>query len=201
MKSLLLLLGPLALAGCRTEQTLVRPDPHLQRMLEQEKRLPYQNDPVLPEGMAMQRPPDGTLPVNAPMGDPLVVEGVAHDRWAERIPLALDRPMLDDGRRHFETFCGPCHGELGDGQSPVADKLALRRPENLLEDRVRGYPPGRVFQAIRQGYGLMPSYRVQLSIEETWGVVAYVRALQLARRAKVAELPPDLRTQLAKEAP
>ena len=32
----------LALVACRTDQTLVAPDPHLERMLRQEKRLPYE---------------------------------------------------------------------------------------------------------------------------------------------------------------
>jgi hypothetical protein len=46
----------------------------------------------------------------------------------------------------------------------------------------------------------MPSYAVQLSVEDSWGVVAYVRALQLARGARMAELPPDVRAELVKEA-
>ena len=189
------------LVACRTEQTVVTPDPHLERMLDQEKRLPYQDDPALPGGMVMQRPPFGTLPTDAPLGDPLVVEGVANDRWAERIPVPVDRAMLDRGRGHFDTFCAACHGELGDGNSVVARKMALRKPQDLLEASVRAYPPGRLFQTVRQGYGLMPSYRVQLSIEDTWGVVAYVRALQLARGARVTDLPADVRAELAKEAP
>lgn len=190
-----------SLVACRTDQTLVAPDPHLERMLKQEKVLAYENDPILPHGMAMQLPPSGTLPVDAPMDEPAVLYGVANDRWAERIPVPLDRARLEDGRRHFETFCAPCHGELGDAQSVVADKMALRKPRNLLDAEVRGYPPGRVFQTIRQGYGLMPSYSVQLTIEETWNVVAYVRALELARGTRVAALPADVRAELAKEAP
>jgi hypothetical protein len=47
----------------------------------------------------------------------------------------------------------------------------------------------------------MPSYAVQLTIDETWAVVAYLRALRLARHAVVADLPPDLRADLTKEAP
>jgi hypothetical protein len=42
---------------------------------------------------------------------------------------------------------------------------------------------------------------VALSVEDTWGVVAYVQALQLARGARVATLPPQLKAQLAREAP
>ncbi len=188
-------------SACRTEQTLVTPDPHLERMLTQEKRLPYQDDPLLPQGMVMQAPPGGTLPIDAPMGDPLVVDGVASGRWAERIPVVVDRARIDDGRRQFDTFCATCHGELGDGRSLVADKMALRKPRDLLADDVRAYPAGRVFQAIRQGYGLMPSYRVQLGIRDAWSVVAYVRALQRARGARVADLPADVRADLAREAP
>lgn len=201
LSQFLVLAASSLLSACRTDQTLVTPDPHLERMLKQEKRLPYEDDPLLPQGMVMQQPPGGTLPIDAPMGDPLVVEGVANDRWAERIPVPVDRAMVDDGRRQFDTFCAVCHGELGDGRSIVADKMALRKPQDLLADNVRAYPAGRVFQTIRRGYGLMPSYRVQLTIRDTWSVVAYVRSLQLARGARVADLPADVRAELTREAP
>jgi mono/diheme cytochrome c family protein len=191
----------LLLAACRTEQTVVTPDPSLERMVDQEKRLPYQVDPALPQGMVMQKPPEGTMTVDTPIGDPLVQEGIADGRWAGHIPVALDRAMLEEGRRRFDTFCATCHGRSGDGNSIVADRMALRKPTNLLSDGVRGYPPGRVFQTIRQGYGLMPSYRVQLSIGDTWSVVAYLRALQLAGGVRVAELPANVVAELEKEAP
>ena len=60
---------------------------------------------------------------------------------------------------------------------------------------------GRVFEAVRRGYGLMPSYSVQLSEKDAWAVVAYVRALQIARGTWIYRLPPALRDKLAKEAP
>jgi mono/diheme cytochrome c family protein len=189
-----------ALCACRTEQTIVTPDPHLNRMLKQEKRLAYEDDPVLPKGMAMQQPPDGTLPIGAFSGDPLLTTGVAGGRWAERIPMRVDRPLLEEGRKRFDVLCATCHGVLGDGNSLVADKMALRRPPNLLDANVRAYVPGRIFQTIREGYGLMPSYAVQLSVHDTWGVVAYLRALQLAQGVPIAALPTDVRAQLAREA-
>jgi mono/diheme cytochrome c family protein len=188
-------------SACRTEQTLVTPDPHWNRMVEQEKRTAYQEDPLLPRGMVMQQPPDGTLPVDAIVGQPLLATGVAEGRWAERIPLRVDRALLDDGRARFDVFCATCHGVLGDGDSVVAEKMRLRAPPSLHEARIRAYPPGRIFQTIREGYGLMPSYSVQLSVHDGWAVVAYMRALQLARGARAAALPPDVRAQLAKEAP
>jgi mono/diheme cytochrome c family protein len=199
--ALALTLAAGTLPACRTDQTLVTPDPHLERMLSQEKRLPYDEDPMLPGGIAMQQPPEGTLPADAPVGGPLVRTGIAHDRYADRIPVAVDRPMIEKGRRDFETFCAACHGILGDGASVVPDKMALRRPPGLNEPRLAALAPGEIFAVARQGYGLMPSYAVQLGVRDTWGVVAYVRALQLARAADVTRLPRAIRAQLAKEAP
>jgi mono/diheme cytochrome c family protein len=200
LAALVVLVLPGALpAACRTDQTIVTPDPHLERMLEQEKRMPYESDPLLPGGMAMLKPPSGTLPVDAIVGNPLLTTGIANDQYTARIPVRVDRDLLDKGRQDFETFCAACHGILGDGNSVVADKMALRKPPSLHEARIVGYPPGKIFATVRQGYGLMPSYSVQLSVQDTWGVVAYVRALQLARAAEVGELPPDVRARLAAE--
>jgi mono/diheme cytochrome c family protein len=48
----------------------------------------------------------------------------------------------------------------------------------------------------------MPSYASQISVEDRWAVVAYVRALQLSQHAPLAELPADDRERaLAAGAP
>lgn len=181
------------LFSCRTRDTFVDPDPHLQRMLYQPKVVPY--------GQPMMQPPEGTLPASASLEDSAVRTGAADGRWVDRIPAPVDRPMVEQGRRDFDRYCAACHGVLGDGQSVVADKMSLRRPKNLTDQDARDYPPGRIFETIRQGYGLMPSYAVQLSERDAWGVVAYVRALQIARGIWVYRLPPALRQKLVKEAP
>jgi mono/diheme cytochrome c family protein len=191
----------LALAGCRTEQTWIEPDPHLERMLVQPKRLAYGQDPTLAHGMVMQNPPEGTMPTEALFADPRAATGASAGRWAERVPVPVSRAMIERGRANFDTFCAACHGVLGDGASAVAGKMALRKPPNLHEARIRAYPPGRVFATIREGYGLMPSYSAQLSISDAWGVAEYLRALQLARAARASDLPREVREKLAKEAP
>jgi mono/diheme cytochrome c family protein len=194
-------LAALSLAACRTEQTLVKPDPHLERMLDQPKAMPYASEPLLPDQAAMQRPPEGTLPADADRRGPAVVTGIAEGKFVERIPLPVDRAMLETGRARFETFCAPCHGVLGDGDSSVARVMALRKPVNLHVPPASTDGVGEQFHTLRNGYGLMPSYAVQLSVDETWAVVAYLEALRLARHAVVAELPPDTRAYLAKELP
>ena len=191
----------LVLAACRTEQTLVKPDPQLDRMLDQEKVLPYAAVSSLPNGMAMQRPPEGTLPIDAVMGDPARTAGVVEGHWVRKVPVRIDRALLDGGRVTFERFCATCHGILGDGVSAVAEKMALRKPPSLTGADVRALSPGQVFRAIRGGYGLMPSFAAELSVDESWGTVAYLHALQIARGVPVDRLPAEMRARLAKEAP
>ncbi|MCW5834836.1 MAG: cytochrome c, partial [Labilithrix sp.] len=57
-----------------------------------------------------------------------------------------------------------------------------------------------LFVYATSGYGLMPGFADALTREERWAVVAYVQALQLSQRARVADLPPELRDRLAREA-
>ena len=43
---------------------------------------------------------------------------------------------------------------------------------------------------------VLPSYAAQISPEDRWAVVAYVRALQRSQNATVADVPPDKRSGL-----
>ncbi len=190
----------LVLVGCRTEQTLVAPDPHLERMIDQPKAMPYGEAPLLPEGMTMQQPPDGTLPVDAQASSE-VTTGMTNGEYATRVPVPVDRALLETGRVRFETVCAACHGILGDGKSVVAAHMALRKPPSLLVPPASTDAVGEQFHTVVHGYGLMPSYRVQLSDREAWAVVAYLQALRLAQRARVSDLPPPVRERLAQEAP
>jgi mono/diheme cytochrome c family protein len=50
-----------------------------------------------------------------------------------------------------------------------------------------------------EGFGVMPSYASQLSVEDRWAVVAYLRALQLSQSRRVDQLAPAERAQLQQE--
>jgi hypothetical protein len=41
----------------------------------------------------------------------------------------------------------------------------------------------------------MPDYAAQVSPQDRWAIVAYIRALQLSQDARLDELPPDLRAR------
>jgi mono/diheme cytochrome c family protein len=179
----------LALTGCDG----VVPGPDLERMIDQPSYRPYDPSARFADHRAMRPPPDGTVPHDRVVGRPAMTEGVERAAYVTTIPLPIDRAVLTRGRERFEVFCAACHGLTGDGTSEVARNMALRRPPSLLAAPVTGFPPGRLFQVISHGYGLMPSYAAELRVADRWAVVAYVGALQLSAAAPLADLPPPVR--------
>jgi len=168
--------------------------PHLARMLHQNRATPYDETSAFPDGKVMQAPPDDAVPHALPE-PPYMVNGA----YVERIPIPVTPALLARGEDRFDVTCAACHGILGDGDSVVATKMESRKPRSLHDEGVRKCPPGRLYEVILRGYGLMPSYAELLqSPADRWAVVAYVRALQLSQHAPVADLPKDLVDDLAR---
>lgn len=167
----------------------------LERMLDQHKYEAYERSPEFADGMAMRAPPEGAIARESVLGPPELVEGTRGGVDVESVPLPLTRELLERGHDRFRIFCATCHGELGDGQSQVAENMTLRPPPSLHEPRIRAYTPGRLFRVVSRGYGLMPSYSAELSVGDRWAVVAYVKALELSQAFELARLPPNERKE------
>ncbi len=146
-------------AGCQARGTFAPIDPDLNRMLVQPRYDDYATSPFFANGMAMRRPPSGTRPYAPGPADPALDEGMVDGQWVDRIPLAITLSRITHGRDHFEATCAACHGMLGNGDSPVADRMTLRKPPSLHEPRIRQMAPGFIYRVVTDGWGLMPSYR------------------------------------------
>lgn len=186
--------GVVLLTGCPTSNDI---DP----MELQQRYKPYDPSSFYPDGRSLRPPPPGTIPRSATVDDPAYTTGMVNGVPVSVMPVQVTDELLRLGRTAFDISCAPCHGLLGDGNSVVASKMSLRTPPSLLTPRIRTLSDGLVFQAISEGYGLMPGYAAELSAEERWGVVAYVRALQLSQDAPLDWAPRDVRERLEKEAP
>jgi len=165
----------------------------------------YRESNFFANGLTMQAPPEGTVPreritLNAVVttgreGDgPIQTNGEPLPVYAKTVPIPVTRKLLDLGRKRYDITCGTCHGPLGDGDSIVARQMALRPPPSL--HRYTEKPAGYIYEVATKGFGLMASYAAELTVEERWAVVAYIRALQLSQGTPAAELPPAVRTQL-----
>ncbi|HEX6837693.1 MAG TPA: cytochrome c [Polyangia bacterium] len=189
MRPLAAFVAFVALAGCEN----VVPEVDLQQMNSQYKVQPYEATALFADGRGMQPPPLGTVPHDRVVDRPDVTDGVVDGQYVEHLPLPMTRELLATGRFAFETYCAACHGLDGSGRSAVARNMELRRPPPLTAEPVRSFPDGRIFQVASAGYGLMPSYALELSTYERWAVVAYLRALQLSQAASLDALPQPLR--------
>jgi mono/diheme cytochrome c family protein len=172
--------------------------PQLDPMQRQPKYRAYQASEAHTDGLAMRHPPAGTVPFGK-LADAALATGLGPDgRPVERGPLAPTAALLARGRNRFEVICAACHGLLGDGESQVALNMSLRRPPSL--HAYRDVPDGHIFRVITDGFGLMPRYGGELSMQDRWAVIQYVRALQLSQHAALEQVPPDERRRLEGEA-
>ena len=69
-------------------------------------------------------------------------------------------------------------------------------PTDLASAVVVGRPNGHIFNTITNGIRNMPAYGPQVEVNDRWAIVAYVRALQRARNATLADVPDDARKNL-----
>ncbi len=64
------------------------------------------------------------------------------------------------------------------------------------KDRLRQAPNGYFYDNITNGFGQMLGYSAQIPPRDRWAIIAYIRALQLSRNMKAADLPAELREKL-----
>jgi hypothetical protein len=165
----------------------------------------YRESKFFDDGLVMKAPPEGTVPreritLNARLttgreaDGPIQTNGEPLPMYVTSVPVPVTRKLLDLGRKRYDITCGTCHGTLGDGDSIVARNMALRPPPSL--HRYNERPAGYIFEVATKGFGMMASYAAELTVEERWAVVAYIRALQLSQSTPAGALPGDVRGKL-----
>jgi mono/diheme cytochrome c family protein len=110
-------------------------------------------------------------------GGELALPREARDQVAARPnPIKPAPESLEIGRRHWLTFCVPCHGEGGKGDGTVT-RLFVPPPDLTNPGLQRIRTDGYYFHYIAAGGPVMPAYGEALSPEERWHVVNYLRTL------------------------
>jgi mono/diheme cytochrome c family protein len=100
----------------------------------------------------------------------------------DTIPMQLTKDDLDRGQERYNIYCSVCHGMTGAGDGIIARRgFNKPSPANYHQDRLRQAPVGHFFDVMTTGWGAMPSYAQQISVEDRWRIVAYIRALQLSQ--------------------
>ncbi len=88
-------------------------------------------------------------------------------------PLQPTEDVLAEGQVLYSRFCSHCHGDSGEGDGPVNDKL--QGVANLKSATLKGVNPGHIFHVITYGKGRMFQHASQLEPLERWKISLYVK--------------------------
>lgn len=131
----------------------------------------------------MRMPVEGTV---ARGYIPYPFKGEANPTQVLSNPLLLTKENLDLGKSKYLVYCSPCHGNFGDGDSRLQGQFP--NPPTLHSDRARNFEDGMIYHIITNGQNIMPSYASQVTREERWAIVNYIRVLQRAKNASDADV-------------
>lgn len=125
--------------------------------------------------------------------------GKMNDQWGTGIPFEVTPEVMARGQERFTINCAVCHGNSGDGKG-VTSKYNWPTIANYHDKRIVEMADGEIYNTITNGKNTMMGYGANISVEDRWAIVAYVRALQRAQNAKLDDVQdPALRAKLAAE--
>jgi mono/diheme cytochrome c family protein len=130
------------------------------------------NQPSIKPQEGVMRP---VSPLSVPVGGyrTAVLSRLEAHRLAN--PVVATPESIARGKTWFTVFCVPCHGVGGQGDGPVAKKLPVP-PMDLSNDFIQKEAfENWIFAMVTFGGRVMPAYANDLSIEERWDIVNYVR--------------------------
>jgi mono/diheme cytochrome c family protein len=136
------------------------------------------------------RPPiEGTVARGQLHEDTYFYTGKIGSNPGDAMPSAVTKEMMERGRDRYNIFCAPCHSRVGDGNGFVPSRGFSKVPPSFHIARLQKAPLGYFYSVITEGFGVMPDYASQISPQDRWDIVAYVRALQLSQNANMADVP------------
>ena len=138
----------------------------------------WSENPNMPEGKTMAGPVEGTVATH---------EHAYHFVKTPEDELkaaSLTNPLANDfdpehAGELYDRFCLMCHGVNGDGKGFLftSGKYPIP-PASYKAERAMNKTDGQLFHNIRAGFGVMGAHGPQMSVEDTWQLVNYIRHLQ-----------------------
>jgi mono/diheme cytochrome c family protein len=174
------------------------------------KLRPQKPNGFFTNGLSSQLPLAGTIPRSTPIQtakgpvypyeDAPVNTGriTGTTNFIENNPLTINAQLLQRGQQRFTINCSPCHGALGDGKGITQKIGAMAVVANLHDKRIVELADGEIFFVISNGRNLMGSYGANVTVEDRWAIIVYLRALQLSQLGTLEEVPAQLRASLKK---
>jgi mono/diheme cytochrome c family protein len=91
-------------------------------------------------------------------------------------PIASNAASIEAGKAIYKKSCIDCHGPKGKGDGPKSADLD-KNPQDFTKAEFQNQSDGSLFWKITEGRKPMPSFKGDLSKDQRWQVINYVRTL------------------------
>lgn len=93
-------------------------------------------------------------------------------------PIPMSEASIAAGDTVYKVTCTPCHGLELKGDGPITQFYIP--PPDLQGAGTRDRSDGYIYSYIRNGGAVMPAYGFQVSAENAWHLVNFIRSRQQA---------------------
>ena len=216
----------LAFLGFRGQRSTAPPIEVFPDMVRQMKVRPQADLAFFADERGMRPPVPGTIPIGYDMpkptaqaspgtvplpagpemgggdmtfsaGENYLSTGRMGGNWGNGLPVPVTPQLLERGRERYNINCSICHGPTAAGDG-IVKQYGLTTIISLQDDRIRRMADGEVFDTITHGKGTMMAYGPNITVNDRWAIIAYLRALQRGQAATAADVPPEARVELEK---
>lgn len=103
------------------------------------------------------------------------------DYLAMKNPLKSTKDVVETGAKVYEKKCKKCHGEKGDGKGSASEELELKPASFSSPGFLKGKADGQLYFITEKGSAdtdmddFGPGSSANLSKDELWSVIAYIR--------------------------
>lgn len=164
------------LTGCR------------QDMHNQPKFYPQRGTKLYVDGRSARLQVQNTVARGQLRDDSYFYTGLVSGAEGSTMPFPVTMDVFARGQERYNVYCTPCHSRVGNGVGMIVQR-GYAKAGNFHTARLNAAPLGHFYNVIANGYGAMPDYSAQLTPEDRWAVVAYIRALQLSQNAQLGDVP------------
>ena len=91
-------------------------------------------------------------------------------------PVASNEQSIAAGKSIYTKTCNDCHGKKGKGDGPKSAELD-KAPSDFTKADFSKQSDGSLFWKITEGKKPMPSFKKDITEEQRWQVINYIRTL------------------------
>jgi hypothetical protein len=159
-----------------------------QDMHDQPKFIPQRGTSFYADGRSARPQVENTVGRGQLHENTYFYTGFVSGKEGDSMPYPVTMEVLERGQERYNIYCTPCHSRVGNGAGMIVQR-GYAQAGNLHTPRMQAAPLGHFFNVISNGYGAMPDYSAQVTVEDRWAIVAYIKALQLSQNATSVDVP------------